>query len=24
MTLAMSGLLTAAGFIGLKKKRKDK
>ena len=24
MTLAMSGLLTAAGFVGLKKKRKDK
>ena len=24
MTLAMSGLLTAAGFIGLKKKRKDR
>lgn len=24
MTLAMSGLLTAAGFIGLKKRRKDK
>ena len=24
MTLAMSGLLTAAGFVGLKKKRKDR
>ena len=24
ITLAMSGLLTAAGFVGLKKKRKDK